>query len=297
MSAELPFSIRAAGARDSKACRMLLPTFADSMGFGLVADAGLPPRVVAAAGLTRSIRPTPLVGPGISVHVIKPFRRRGIGRSLVSQLAAHASANGARALYAANKIPLGNEEFRSWQALGFSVCETVVDHDLPLDEFELQLAPLYDRMQQRGKIPASARIIPLFEADASEVVNLHLSELGGDSATLLQRLRGEAPESFAPRHSRVLLLDDRVVGFILGHRIAKDVVHVDANVLAPEIRGGWANVWLKLEATRSAREWGIQKFVFSTFDHYADTRSFTEKLHGVNVRTMVLMYLPLEPIA
>jgi GNAT superfamily N-acetyltransferase len=297
MSAELPFSIRAAGARDAKASRMLLPTFADSMGFGLVAEAGLPPRVVATAGLTRSVRPTPLVGPGIEVHVIKPFRRRGIGRSLVGYLAAHASANRAHALYAAHKVPLGGEEFHAWQALGFSVCETVVDHDLPLDEFELQLAPLYERMQRRGKIPASARIIPLFEADASKVVRLHLSELGGDSATLLRRLRGEAPESFAPRHSRVLLLDGRVVGFILGHRIAHDVVHVDANVLAPEIRGGWPNVWLKLEATRSAREWGIQKFVFSTFDHYTDTRSFTEKLHGVNVRTTVLMYLPLEPIA
>jgi hypothetical protein len=69
---------------------------------------------------------------------------------------------------------------------------------------------------------------------------------------------------------------------------------VDANIVAPEIRGSWANVWLKLEATRGALKWGIRTFVFTTFDHYADTRSFTERMQGVTVKTTVLMYRPLS---
>ena len=80
-----------------------------------------------------------------------------------------------------------------------------------------------------------------------------------------------------PDSLEFLLVDDRVVGFILGHRVSREIVHVDANVVAPEVRGSWANVWLKLEATQEAMQWGIKKFVFTSFDHYKDTRSFTDK--------------------
>ena len=272
---------------------MLLSAEADALDDCFVAECGHPARIVAAAGLTRSQRPTPLVGPGVAIHVIEPCRRRGIGRALLARLAERAAERGAAALYAAHKVDLDGEEMRAWAALGFLPCETVEYHELPLDQFEPQLAPLYERMRQRGKIPSSARIIPLYEADINAVAQLHLAQLGGDLTTLTQKLRGDVPGSFTARYSRVLLIDERVVGFILGHRVERDVVHVDANVVAPEVRGGWANVWLKLEATRGGLQWGIKKFVFTTFDHYADTRSFTKRMQGVTVRTTVLMYRPL----
>ncbi len=295
MDASSPFSIRAASAEDAKAVRMLLPTAAEVLDYGLVAECGQPSQIVAAAGLTRAQRPKPPIGPGVALHVIEPCRRRGIGTALLERLIARAAAQSAEALYATQQVELGSEEMCGWEALGFAPCETVEHHELPLEEFEPQLAPLYERMRQRGRIPDSARIIPLYEADAGEVARLHLTQLGGDPATLAQKLRGDVPGSFAARYSRVLLVDDRVVGFILGHRVARDVVHVDANVLDPAVRGSWANIWLKLEATRGALQWGIKTFVFTTFDHYTDTRSFTERLRGVTVRTTVLMYRPLAP--
>ena len=92
-----------------------------------------------------------------------------------------------------------------------------------------------------------------------------------------------------------MLVDERVVGFILGHRVSREIVHVDANVIAPDVRGSWANVWLKLEATQGAIRWGIKKFVFASFDHYKDTRSFTDRMRGITVRKSVLMYRPLKP--
>ena len=293
MSAESTFSIRAATDSDGRAVRMLLPNVAESLSYCLVAEAGNPQRIVAAAGITGAIRPKPMAGPGAAVHVIPPNRHRGIARCLVQQLADRAVAAGARALYATQKVDLDSEEMHAWSALGFVPCETVQYHELPLEEFENQLAPLLQRMQERGKIPVSARIIPLYEADLEAISRLHLAVLGGDADDLHQKLRGDVPDSYSARYSKILLLDDRVVGFILAHRAAEDVAHVDANVLAPEVRGGWANVWLKLEATRGAHRLGIKKFVFSSFDHYADTRSFTERLQGITVETKVLMYRPL----
>jgi GNAT superfamily N-acetyltransferase len=289
MSAD-SFSIRTAQSNDTKAVRMLLSVEADAIDECFIAECGHPPRTVAAAGLTRSQRPKPLVGPGVVIHVIEPCRRRGLGRALLEKLSERAAERGAAALYAAHKVDLDGDEMRVWSALGFSPCETVEYHELPLDQFEPQLAPIYERLRRRGKIPPSARIVRLYESDIHAVAQLHLSQLGGDLTSLIQKLRGDVPGAFAARYSRVLLIDERVVGFILGHRVERDVVHVDANVLAPEVRGGWANVWLKLEATRGGLQWGIKKFVFTTFDHYVDTRSFTKRLQGVTVRTMVLMH-------
>jgi hypothetical protein len=71
------------------------------------------------------------------------------------------------------------------------------------------------------------------------------------------------------------------------------VATVDAAIVAPDLRGGWANVWLKLEATRAARTLGVSHFQFTTFDQYSDTRRFTAKLGGSATRRWALMYKPL----
>lgn len=293
MAEQLCFSIRRASECDALAVRMLMPAETDALSYCLVAETGDPPRIIGAAGITTSLRPEPLPGPGVAVHVIPPYRRCGVARDLIAELARQATISGFGALYATQKIDLDSDEMRAWKALGFTICETVKHHELPLDEFEVQLAPLLERMRERGKIPASARIIPLCDADLEAVANLHLAVLGGNAFDLRQKLRGDVPNSYSARYSRILLVDNRTVGFILAHRAAQDIAHVDANVLAPEVRGGWANIWLKLEATRGAQELGIKKFVFTSFDHYTDTRSFTDRLQGVTVATKVLMYRPL----
>jgi GNAT superfamily N-acetyltransferase len=296
MSVGCAFSIRPECRDDAKAYRMLLPGAAAALDYRLVAEAEKPAQIVAAAGLTRTQRSKPLVGPGVAIHVIEPYRRQGIGKSLVAQLEAEAMRRGAGALYATQKVDVNGEEMRGWARLGFSPCETVEHHELPLDQFEPRLAPLLERMRKQGRIPDSAEIIPLYAADLEAVVQLHLTQLGGDAEALTRRLHGEGPDAFSATHSRVLLVDGRVVGCILAHRTSRVVSHVDANVLEPALRGGWANVWLKLESTRGALSLGIKTFVFTTFDHYADTRSFTEKLRGATVRRMALMVRPIAAI-
>lgn len=293
MSQTLTFSTRAAFARDARAVRMLLSSTTDIFAHMMVAECGSPPQIVAAGALTKSKRPKPLIGPGVTLQVIAPRRRNGIARTLLGQLTVLAQEEGAQALYASQKVDAESEAMRAWSALGFIPCETVEHHELPVDEFEPQLAPLCERMRQRGKIPDSAQIIPLFAADTSQVLKLHLATLGGNPTVLMQKLHGEVPGSFMPRLSRVLIVDNRVVGFILATRTSREIAYVDANVVAPEVRGGWANVWLKLEATQEAMKHGIKKFEFTSFDHYKDTRSFTERLSGITVRKTVLMYLPL----
>lgn len=283
------FHIRPAESHDAKAFRMLLPQVGDAS-VRLVAVSEQDQRVVGAAAVSRSMRAKPPMGPGIALHVIPPWRRQGIGSSLLQEMISRLTASSAEAVYAMQKVEGGTEEEQGWLWLGFDPLETVVYHELPLTAIEARLAPLYDWIRKKEGIPESAEIIALCDANREAVVDLHLATLGGNRKLLLSKLRGEGLGAFHPLYSRVLIVDGAVKGCILAHRESKEVAVVDANILSPDVRGGWANLWLKLEATRGALQLGIERFVYSTFDHYADTRAFSKMLGGVETRRMLLMY-------
>ena len=271
---------------------MLLPGMpGDVLSFVAVDDQQ---HVIGAVSATRTFRRRPPVGPGIGVHVIAPCRRNGIGRKLIDELAKVVRQLGAAALYAAARVEPESESMRGWQWLGFEAAETVESHTLQLDRLENSLAPLLDRLRKRGRVPASAQIIPLYRADLHAVLQLHLHYLGGDSNDLARRLRGEEVNAFLPQQSQVLLIDGKVKGCILGRRKDAQTVIVDANIIDRGVRGTWANLWLRLETARGVRHLGIRNIEFTTFDHYADTRSITEKLGGVTKVESVLMYRPID---
>jgi hypothetical protein len=183
---------------------------------------------------------------------------------------------------------------RGWQWLGFSVSETVAEHELAMVDVETRLAPLAQRMARDGRIPPGVQVVSLYAADPAAVVRLHLDNLGGDHDTLLRRMRGQAPDSFHPRYSLALTLGSRTIGCLLAHRDSPRAFVIDAVIVDPHFRSGWANLLLKLEAARRARPTGATHIVFRTFDRYTDTRRFTEKLGGIVTRREALMQRPIQ---
>ena len=285
------FSVRPAGASDATALRMLLPEIRDAA-ISLVAVDGEHQLVIGAVAATGSCRLQPLPGPGVSLRVIEPCRRHGVATSLLRQLERDAQATGAKALYAAKRVEQGSDEMRGWEWLGFTPCESVEEHVLPIAQIEQTLGSLVDRMRSQRRIPVNARVIPLYQANMGAVLQLHLDHMGGHRDELYRKLRGQGQGAFLPRHSRVLLIDEQVKGCLLAHRTSRETIVVDANIVEPSLRGGWANAWLKIEAFRGAPA-GVKEFRFTSFDHYADTRSFTKKLGGTTTHTTVLMIRPL----
>jgi hypothetical protein len=176
--------------------------------------------------------------------------------------------------------------------MGFQPCETVEEHVLPIGQIASRLVPLVERMRSAGRIPAGARVLPLYQTDRDAVLQLHLNHMGGDRNELSRKLRGVGAGAFLPRQSKVLLIDGKVKGCLLASRFSKDTIAVEANIVEPSLRGGWANAWLKLESFQGAPP-GVIQFSFTSFDHYADTRSFTNKLGGRTVRTTALMVRPI----
>ena len=232
-------------------------------------------------------------GTGNSLQVIDPWRRRRVATSLLAHIEEANKAFGAKALYAASRVDLASEEFSRWAWMGFKPCETVEEHVLPIGQFEARLGPLVERMRATGRIPANARVLPLYQANPAAVLQFHLVQMGGDRSELARKLKGQGAGAFLPRQSQVLFVDNEVNGCLLAHRTSRETIVIDSNIVEPRLRGGWANAWMKLAAFRTSPP-GVTEFRFTTFDHYADTRSFTKKLGGTTIRTTALMYRPIR---
>ena len=302
---DLGFLIRRPTLAEMRACRMLLPraTSAGQRSQLHVAVSHDNERVIGAAGLgPDSALDSAAGGRGrrwlVDLRVIVPARRRGVGRALMRRLVEQATGHGIPALYAWQWVEPEGDALRAWAALGFSPCQRQMEFEADLARCHDVLLPLYTRVREDGWIPPTAQIVPLADADHDAVARLYLRCLGGTRALLLPMLRGSAADAYDPACSRVLLLDGRVVGFTLG-RIHADgaVADVDANVVDPTLRLGWANLWLKFEAASVLLDLGVRTIRYATLQQHKDTQRISRQVDARLIRTMVQMRRDLPPAA
>jgi GNAT superfamily N-acetyltransferase len=273
---------------DWRALRMLLPR-AIHHGCGcdaLVAtDDAAGRRLVGAIAIDPLMRLQPYRGPRVALHVIPPWRRRGVGRALLHAAAQLSAARNAEALYAWEKVAPESDEAQAWQRLGFDhAIESALTRIYAARAIEV-LEPLVQWLRDRGHIPDEASLVPLEHANPDEVVKLVTEFLAGAGAEvdLKNRLTGNHPKPLDPRLSKVLAYKGRVAGAMLGSPVSADVGFVEVNVVDPMLRGGWANLWLKLEATRDARDEGYNAFLYETHEQHVDTAGLTRRLGGTVV--------------
>jgi GNAT superfamily N-acetyltransferase len=266
-----------------RALRMLLP---DAVHFGcgcdlLVACETETHRVIAAAALSPWLRRSPQPGLRVALHVIQPWRRRTIAKTLLHQVDALAIPRGATALYAWDPVEPQSETARLWHALGFTQ-----SHDHPTTRVDAgrtveHLQKLSDRMLQHRPFPNDLKIIPLAQADPHQAAALHRQYLGGTLQMALVRLTGQVPDHFDLHLSRALLQGNQVVGLALVRRIAPTTLWIDGNVLHPQFRGGWGNLRLKLDCAQACLDAGLHTFIYHTFDQHVDSQKFADRVGGV----------------
>ena len=292
-------TIRPPTAAEVRACRMLLPK---ATGTGrrarlYVAAAGEPQRVVGAAALGLDARHDTHRGWQVDLRVIAPFRRRGIARALTEFVAAQAAAHGVSALHGWDWVEPDGEAARAWAALGFSPARQKLEYEADIEKASSTLVPLYHQVRESGYIPPTAAIVPLRDADHDAVARLHVEYLGGTRRLLMPLLTGAAPDCYHPEYSRVMLLDGRVVGVSLGRVGPDGVCEVDAHVLHPSVRLGWANLWLKMEAAERLLEDGIRTMRYFTLEQHTDTQRISRQAGCRLVRTLVQMRRELGALA
>src|SRR5882757_1624821 len=99
MAMQRDYVIRPPQSAEKRACRMLLPgaTGSGAMTHLFVAASGDPQRVIGAVALGMDSQHSGRRGL-VDLHVIEPFRRRGIGRALLNRAIEQAQSDGIMSL-------------------------------------------------------------------------------------------------------------------------------------------------------------------------------------------------------
>jgi N-acetylglutamate synthase-like GNAT family acetyltransferase len=291
------FQIRPGADHDWRALRMLIPeAFHHGSGArAFVATAEDDQKVIGAAAISPRLRSEPVSGPRVALHVIPPFRRRGIASRLLASCACIAAGQGAAALYAWQPLLPDSAEARAYAALGFDRSVKVEQGRADVQKSYEYLKPRYDQMVERQYIPASAKLVPLNAAYAGEIARLHVQFLGGRADEIEAQVRGQSPVRYHPDLSPMILFDGQVMGFTLARLWDDGNVLVDSQAIHPLLRQGWANLWLKFAGVCACRDMQIRTILFYSYDRHTDTRKLSRKV-GVSSREMIEPYALLETL-
>jgi len=297
MKTDSEIQVRLAQAHELRATRMLLPEISVSVRSRLafVGLVGFPQSLVGAAVLV----PWPLGAPPgfrLALRVAKPFRGRGLGTALVKAAIDETRRRQIRGLYITPSVLPDSEEAKMWAALGFTSHVSNNHYETNPRRIVEMLTPLCEKMRMRGWIPDNARVIPLSDAPAREIARMHAQCLGGTPRGIMGRILGGGPNRFDPRLSQVLMIDDRVCGFLLSHLIESTISYVDAVVVAPDLRLGWANTLLKLHNAKQSVACGRKATRYVAHDVHGDTRSMSARAGARLIKTMLMPYREVAPL-
>jgi hypothetical protein len=219
-----------------------------------------------------------------------------VGRGLLETCAAAARAEGAAALYAWGPVEKDGEAARSWASLGFDRACHVLEARADLADALEYLRPFFERVLEEKWIPPEARLLPLTRAEPAEVARLHVEQLGGEFETVVRRVRGDTPPPYHPDMSPVILMNGRVMAFTLALPLPGGVAMAESTVVHPSLRGGWANLWLKVAGARASLALGLRTLLYYTYDRHTDTRKLGRQVGG-STRELIEPYRLLSAAA
>ena len=190
------------------------------------------------------------------IRVANPWMSRGVATSLVRGLMTDAREADASELVTGALSEEGGIVDKLLTPMGFDRRIRLTTYEDKVERLREIFTPLYERYTVRHKMPAAAKLVSLDEAPLEEVRNLVLRHLGGLPLGISRRLR-EGPRGYDRDLSVVLMMDGKVMGVLLA-RIENGVKVTDVVVVAPEMRGSWANLFIKQASLEKTIAAGIE---------------------------------------
>ena len=287
-----------------RACRMLLP---DKPGVP-----GWMPLVVARDASTGAIlgaakgMPVPEAGGGVhlrvAIHVPAPFRRRGVGRAIVEHLLEHARKHRATALCGLPEFEERVDAIPFLVACGFHEIDRMTTFEARVERMHAWLGERRRWLEERGEIPAGARIVTLPEVPIEPVAALQAEAIGGQPAQVEAWFRDLAggPEG---RDTVVLLVDGVVRGFHhCGFRGDTSTTHglaVTADLRGGSSGSGWAALVLLADRVEECVRRGMVRSRFSCLSHVRPTLRLARIFEAttVDIRELLRRDLVASPAA
>ncbi|MGD9616424.1 MAG: GNAT family N-acetyltransferase [Alphaproteobacteria bacterium] len=277
--------IRPPADREAAACRALLPEAFPESGWPaeLLAVSG-PGGIIGAAAIAWVPRGFPVL-----VRVAEAWRGRGIGRALLA--AAIDKARGETpALRTWHPVSEGSAASRLFASAGFQTGRRLLVFETDAAAFEAAMRALLARLSPR--IPESARVVPVREAEPERVAQLAAAPFGAAPHEIARRLVPGAASGFDPDLSLALLNADVPCGVMLATRSGSRLA-VEINVVAPDARRRWANCMLLEAMARRGRAAGIELFRFCCEEHVTDTINLARRSGARPLPAELAMVKPL----
>jgi hypothetical protein len=290
-----PIQIRPAQGLEVKLCRMLLgnegSTHPHYHLFVALDEGGRP----LGAGSVRSGLEQEGEFWGVHLQSLPGVGDDAVAPRLLDYARTYAAGHAATMLQTLRWLEQDSAEQARWASLGFSPHQFRYAHEIDASRGYERLGPLVQQVRDHGWIPDNARIISLEEADVQKVMELHLEHLGGSTKQLLPMLDGTAPHPYDRQASVALMCGEQMMGFTLGWFPDPTLCEVAANVLRPQVRLGWADMFLKYAAFERVTARGVKRFRFCTAEKHTDTRRSFDWVGGGTTRVEGRMQTPCRP--
>jgi GNAT superfamily N-acetyltransferase len=218
-----------------------------------------------------------------ALSVIEPFRRQGVGRALVGAVADEARRWGMTILWPYFDVEDGIAA-AFLRAVGAVPVKQAFHFEGDASTLHGVVRPIARRL--RARLRENAAIVPLAEAPAEQVAALHRQYLGGSTAVLVARARGEGETAFSPAHSVALVVDGRVGGAVL-YAFEGDIARVDAVIVAPPYRRSGATALLMDGALERGLADGPHRIRFWCWEDTHDTMKFARRAGSVVLTTLI----------
>lgn len=297
------FTIRPPTGPERMAWRMLLPGLSGltpQLIVRVAAEDKPAGRIVGAAAV--AIDPTRAVDGcfPLDLHVIEPCRQRGLGRRLLHAVEDETLSHGVTAAFSwpwfAGDEAASDPWLEVWRRLGFEPWQREYTYATTVERAIAGVAPVCERLRERNRIPADARILHLSEAPIEPVVELHVRELGGSPALVRSLIDGSGPDPFDPYNSGIALHGDQVVGLGLvriDHR--SRTCTVDSLCVRAGERGRWVLPLMRYTQLLWARDRGIETVRYFALDQHTDTRAAADRLGAQLLRTRLRLRRRFRP--
>ena len=195
------------------------------------------------------------------IYVASNWQSRGVGVVLVRGLINEAREANASELVAGSLVKEAGAVEKFLTAFGFNRRIRITEYEDKTERLREIFTPLYERYTARHKMPAGARMVSLDEAPMEEVRDLVLNNLGGLPHGITRRLQ-DGPGGYDRNLSVVLTIDGKVKGALLA-RVVNGVKVTDAMMVAPEMRGSWASLFIKQASLEKTMAAGIETVRYS----------------------------------
>ena len=250
---------------------MLLPQMftAEQSPDALVAiQRGTPPRLAGAAASGTVHAPNALGFP-FWLHVVPAFRRRGVGRGLLAAVAGHCRGR-TPVLRALQPVPAGSRDAEFLTACGFTDFDEIRHFETGTRDFNTAMLRLCQKLERRGAIPATARVVRLRDAPADRVLSLIVAHFPGPLAPLRARLTPGQADSYDLDNSVAVMVGEQLAGVLINIWHGPVAV-IELRIVNPAFRGSWVMPLLLEAATRNGMDAGCTLFRFFADTANADT--------------------------